>query len=157
MAALLKVQFSVGCGDEVMIKISMRTSARRQSPAPADVITYRLNNRMTYVPPAENFDQAVTFARSAFEGDLAGIDISRISFSLNVLANGKMSSVGVSRGAWSATMSRLARYEIVDVHVQPERKVYRPPPSHRSRSSTKKKKSSSYPSSAGLPTLVETE
>ncbi|KAG1759368.1 hypothetical protein EDD22DRAFT_729948, partial [Suillus occidentalis] len=86
---------------------------------PADVITYRLNNRMTYVPPAESFDQAVTFARSAFEGDLTGIDISRISFSLNVLANGKMSSVSVSRGAWSATMSRLARYEIVDVHVQP--------------------------------------
>jgi hypothetical protein len=74
VAALLKVQFSVGCGDEVMIKsttsipvtilprvnpdssVSMRTSARRQSPAPADVITYRLNNRMTYVPPAENFD-----------------------------------------------------------------------------------------------------
>ncbi|KAG1823994.1 hypothetical protein EV424DRAFT_1487128, partial [Suillus variegatus] len=97
----------------------MRTSTRRQSPAPADVITYRLNNKMMYVPPAESFDQAVTFARSAFEGDLTGIDKSRISFSLNVLANGKQSSVGISSEAWSKIMSHLAQYEIIDVHVQP--------------------------------------
>ncbi|KAG2347529.1 hypothetical protein BDR05DRAFT_848115, partial [Suillus weaverae] len=90
-----------------------------QSPAPVDVITYRLNNQMMYVPPAKNFDQAVTFARSAFEGDLTGIDKNRISFSLNVLANGKQNSVGISRVAWSTIMSRLAQYEIIDVHIQP--------------------------------------
>ncbi|KAG1901013.1 uncharacterized protein F5891DRAFT_951456 [Suillus fuscotomentosus] len=114
----------------------MRTSTRRQSPAPADVITYRLNNKMMYVPPAESFDQAVTFARSAFEGDLTGIDKSRISFSLNVLANGKQSSVGISSAAWSKIMSHLAQYEIIDVHVQPVLKVSEAPPSYRSCGST---------------------
>ncbi|KAG2366741.1 hypothetical protein BDR07DRAFT_1395686 [Suillus spraguei] len=107
---------------------------------------------MIYVPPAESFDQAVTFARSAFENDLTGIDKSRISFSLNVLANGKQSSVGISRVAWPTIMSHLARYEIIDVHVQPELKVTGPPPSYRSCSSTeggeKEKHSSSHSSSA---------
>ncbi|KAG1740881.1 uncharacterized protein EDB91DRAFT_1081945 [Suillus paluster] len=116
----------------------MRTSIRRQSPAPADVITYRLNNQMMYVPPAQSFDQAVTFARSAFETDLTGIDKSRISFSLNVLANGKQGSVGISSVAWPTIMSRLARYEIIDVHVQPELKVSGPPPSYRSGGSTER-------------------
>lgn len=129
----------------------MPASIRRQSPAPADVITYRFNNQMIYVPPAESFDQAVTFARSAFENDLTGIDKSRISFSLNVLANGKQSSVGISRVAWSRIMSHLARYEIIDVHVQPELKVTGPPPSYRSCSSTKggekEERSSSHSSS----------
>ncbi|KAG2142285.1 uncharacterized protein EDB93DRAFT_1158353 [Suillus bovinus] len=132
----------------------MRTSTRRQSPAPADLVTYRFNNQMMYVPPAENFDQAVTFARSAFEGDLTGIDKSRISFSLNVLANGKQSSVGISRVAWSTTMSHLAQYEIIDVHVQPELRVPgspEPPPSYRScgspKDSEKEQHSSSHSSS----------
>ncbi|KAG1860763.1 hypothetical protein F4604DRAFT_1658185 [Suillus subluteus] len=136
----------------------MRTFARRQSPPPADIITYRLNNQMMYVPTAESFDQAVTFARSAFESDLTGIDKSRISFSLNVLVNGKQSSVDISHGAWSTIMSHLVRYEIVDVHIQPEPRVSGPPPSYRSHSLTKKKQhSSSHPSSAGLATLLETE
>ncbi|KAG2754023.1 hypothetical protein P692DRAFT_20854473 [Suillus brevipes Sb2] len=135
----------------------MKTSARRQSPAPADVITYRLNNQMMYVPPAESFDQAVTFARSAFEGDLTGIDKSRISFSLNVLANGKQSSVGISRVAWSTIMSHLARYEIIDVHIQPELKVSGPPPSYRSCGSTEsceKEQHSSSHTSSTLHSLV---
>ncbi|KAG2074774.1 hypothetical protein BDR04DRAFT_1092305 [Suillus decipiens] len=110
---------------------------------------------MVYVPPAENFDQAIIFARSAFEGDLTGIDKSRISFSLNVLANGKKNSVNISREGWSTVMSHLVQYEIVDVHVQPEPRVSGPPPSYRSCSSTKKQSSQSS-SSAGLATLVET-
>ncbi|KAG2043726.1 hypothetical protein BDR03DRAFT_909187 [Suillus americanus] len=130
----------------------MQTSVRRQSPAPADVVTYRFNNQMMYVPPAESFDQAVTFARSAFESDLTGIDKGRISFSLNVLANGKQSSVGISKVAWSRIMSHLARYEIIDVHVQPEIKVFGPPPSYRPCGSTegneKERHSSSHSSSA---------
>ncbi|KAG2366726.1 hypothetical protein BDR07DRAFT_1327772 [Suillus spraguei] len=135
----------------------MRTFKRRQSPTPADVITYRLNNRMVYVPPAENFDQAVTFARSAFEGDLTGIDKSRISFSLNVLANGKKSSVNISREAWSMIMSHLVQYEIVDVHVQPELRLSGPPPSYQFCNSTKKQQhlSSQSSSYAGLSTSVE--
>ncbi|KAG1865910.1 hypothetical protein DFJ58DRAFT_154717 [Suillus subalutaceus] len=130
----------------------MRTSAKRQSSSPTDVITYRFNNKMMYVPPAENFDQAVTFARSAFESDLTGIDKSQISFSLNVLANGKQSSVGISSVAWSRMMSHLARYEIIDIHVQPEIKVSGPPPSYQPCGSTeddeKQQHLSSHSSSA---------
>ncbi|KAG2347542.1 hypothetical protein BDR05DRAFT_958283 [Suillus weaverae] len=127
----------------------MRTSAKRHSLAPADIITYRLNDQMMYVPLAKNFDQAVTFARSAFEGDLTGIDKSRISLSLNVMANGKQSSVCISRAAWSAITSHLVRYEIVDVHIKPELEVSGPPPSYRSCSSKEgAEHSSSYLSSA---------
>jgi hypothetical protein len=108
----------------------LRYACYKRRQTPADVITYRYNDQMMYVPPAESFDQAVTFARSAFESDLTGIDKSRISFSLNVLANGKQSSVGISRVAWSKMMAHLARYEIIDVHVQPEIKVSAPPPSY---------------------------
>jgi hypothetical protein len=39
--------------------MAIRTSARRSSPAPADVITYRLNNKMMYVPPAQSFDVSI--------------------------------------------------------------------------------------------------
>jgi hypothetical protein len=151
----------------------MRIFARQQAPqAPplVDVITYRLNNRMIYVPPAQSFDvslstlvyqcslnlaqssqKAVALAKSAFESDLIGIDKSRISFSLNVLANGKQSSAGISREAWSAVVSHLARYEIIDVHVSGL------PPSYQSCHSTKEQHSSSHSSLARLDTLVETE
>ncbi|KAG1817971.1 uncharacterized protein BJ212DRAFT_1347997 [Suillus subaureus] len=129
----------------------MRIFARRQSPPLVDVITYRLNNRMVYVPPAQSFDKAVALARSAFESDLTEIDKSQISFSLNVLVNGKRSSASISREAWSTVMSHLARYEIIDVHVSG------PPPSYQSCNSTKEQHSSSHLSSAGLATLVETE
>jgi len=129
-------------------------SARRSSPAPADVITYRLNNKMMYVPPAQSFDQAVTFARSAYESDLNGVDQSRISFSLNVIAQGRHSSVGITSEAWPSVVSRLARYEIIDLHVTPAIKVS-PPPSYksgRSSSSTerpeKEHRRSSSPSSS---------
>ncbi|KAJ8586424.1 hypothetical protein M405DRAFT_743643, partial [Rhizopogon salebrosus TDB-379] len=90
---------------------------------PADIITYRLNDKMMYVPPAENFDQAVTFARSAFDNELTGVHNSRISFSLNVLTNGKQTSMGISSVAWAVVVSRLEPYEIIDVHVQPEIQV----------------------------------
>ncbi|KAJ8591331.1 hypothetical protein M405DRAFT_735320 [Rhizopogon salebrosus TDB-379] len=112
--------------------MAIRTpSARRSSPAPADVITYRLNNKMMYVPPAQSFDQAVTFARSAYESDLNGVDQSQICFSLNVIAQGRHSSVGITSEAWPSVVSRLARYEIIDLHVTPAIKVS-PPPSYRS-------------------------
>ncbi|KAG2137196.1 hypothetical protein BD769DRAFT_1664097 [Suillus cothurnatus] len=132
----------------------MRIFARHQAPQAqplVDVITYRLNNRMIYVPPAQSFDKAVALAKSAFESDLTGIDKSRISFSLNVLANGKQSSAGISREAWSAVVSHLARYEIIDVHVSGL------PPSYQSCHSTKEQHSSSHSSLARLDTLVETE
>ncbi|KAJ8588827.1 hypothetical protein M405DRAFT_768598 [Rhizopogon salebrosus TDB-379] len=104
----------------------MRTSATRRSPdstSGPDVVTYRLNNQMIYVLPAQSFDQAILFARSAFESELTGVHNSRISFSLNVLANGKQTSMGISSVAWTAVVSHLERYEIIDVHVQPEIQV----------------------------------
>lgn len=104
----------------------MRTSARRQPPAPAEIIAYRFNDCVVYVPPAKSFHQAVIFARSAFD-DLTGVDKSRISFSLNVQVNGKMTSVNIDHGAWPTITSHLVQYEIIDVHVQPEIRVSRPP------------------------------
>ncbi|KAJ8586425.1 hypothetical protein M405DRAFT_695724, partial [Rhizopogon salebrosus TDB-379] len=123
------------------------------SSAP-DIITYRLNNKMMYVPPAQNYDQAVIFARSAFERDLNGVDNSRISFWLNVLANGKQTSVSIVPAAWPSVVSRLARSEIIDVHIHPAIEVS-PPPSSLSSSSSEVTEREQHPTSPPPPSSLQ--
>ncbi|OAX38001.1 hypothetical protein K503DRAFT_718861 [Rhizopogon vinicolor AM-OR11-026] len=101
---------------------------RRQSPPPpADIIAYSLNNRMVYVPKAQTFDEAVTFARSAFESDLKGVDKSQISFSM---ISSLKNDVGISSMAWPTIMSKIVHYSIVYVHVQSGIKSLASPPSY---------------------------
>ncbi|KAG1716203.1 hypothetical protein ID866_943 [Astraeus odoratus] len=95
-----------------------RTSARR-SPAATDVVTYRLDDKMIYVPLDYNWRQALAHARHSFE-KLSGVDEKRITFSLNVINDGQRRSVGISPSAWRSVASHLARYEIIDIRVTPE-------------------------------------
>ncbi|KAJ8586427.1 hypothetical protein M405DRAFT_935402 [Rhizopogon salebrosus TDB-379] len=103
----------------------MQTSTSRYSTRIWNLETdalaaYRLYDKMLCVPRAESYDEAVVIAKSAFESELAGVHNSRISFSRNVPANGNQISMGISPMAWTAVMSHLEPYEIIDVHVQPE-------------------------------------
>ncbi|KAH7921100.1 hypothetical protein BV22DRAFT_1039022 [Leucogyrophana mollusca] len=91
-----------------------------QRTSAVDIITYRLNNQMTYVTPAQDYQEAVNVAREVFRDELGGVDEKRISFSVNVLTDGQTRSVRISSFAWPAIVSHLTRYEIIDVHVQPE-------------------------------------
>ncbi|KAL4071367.1 hypothetical protein V8B97DRAFT_1917582 [Scleroderma yunnanense] len=95
-----------------------RTTGRR-SAAAADVITYRLDDKMMYVPLDFNWGEALRHARRAFE-KLAKIDEKRITFSVNIVKEGQRSSVGITPSAWQSVASHLARYEIIDITITPE-------------------------------------
>ncbi|KIM63870.1 hypothetical protein SCLCIDRAFT_1213657 [Scleroderma citrinum Foug A] len=95
-----------------------RTTGRR-SAAIADVITYRHEDKMVYVPLDSNWPEALRHAQSAFE-TLARVDGKRISFSVNLIRDGQRKTVRISPSAWRSVSSHLARYEIIDIEVNPE-------------------------------------
>lgn len=95
------------------------TKAGRRSTAIADVITYRHEDKMVYVPLDSNWLEALRHAQSAF-ATLAGIDGKRITFSVNLIKDGQRKSVRISPSAWRSVSSHLARYEIIDIEVNPE-------------------------------------
>ncbi|KAI6007787.1 hypothetical protein F5J12DRAFT_782760 [Pisolithus orientalis] len=74
-----------------------RTSSRR-SPAAADVITYRLEDKMMYVPLDHDWREALSQARLT---DSEG-------------------RIGISPSAWSSVASHLTRYEVITIVVKPE-------------------------------------
>jgi len=85
-----------------------------------EVVTYRLNGKMVYVTPAKSYEQALDFAQNEFADELRHIKRDRISFSVLVHAEKTYRSVRIGAMAWPAVVSNLKRYEIIEVHVQPE-------------------------------------
>jgi len=87
-----------------------------------DVVTYRLGEKMVYVPPAKNYEQALDFAQREFAEDLRLIRRERISFSVlvNTGKNPSRRSVRIGAMAWPAVVCSLKCYEIIEVQVQPE-------------------------------------
>jgi len=85
-----------------------------------EVITYNLNGKMVYVPPAQSYEQALDFAQKEFSDDLHNIKRDQISFSVLVHAEKSLRSVRIGAMAWPAVVSNLKRFEIVEVRVQPE-------------------------------------
>jgi hypothetical protein len=96
----------------------------RRTTTPADIVTYRLNDKMVYVTPADSYEQAIDFAKKVFPDELRKVNRNNISFSITVITRGdKKRSVWIADMAWSTVVSTLHRYEIIDVHVQPEVQV----------------------------------
>ncbi|KAI6112028.1 hypothetical protein EDD16DRAFT_1189412 [Pisolithus croceorrhizus] len=95
-----------------------RTHTRR-SPAAPDVIMYRLEDKMMYVPLDYDWKEALSQARRAFES-LAKVDDGRITFSMDVISDGRRRSIGISPSAWRSIASRLTRYEVINIVVRPE-------------------------------------
>ncbi|KAH7915086.1 hypothetical protein BJ138DRAFT_1142613 [Hygrophoropsis aurantiaca] len=88
----------------------------------ADVVTYRLNNQMTYVTPAKDYRHALRLAREAFRQELKGVADRRITFSIHVRTKSdpRMRSARINSDAWPKLIPLVARYEIIDIHIQPE-------------------------------------
>ncbi|KAH0588747.1 hypothetical protein H2248_004553 [Termitomyces sp. 'cryptogamus'] len=91
---------------------------RTEAPVPTDIITYRLNSKLVFVRPADDYEQALDYAQKEFPDELAELDRSRISFYINAKMNGdRLQSVRISASAWPAAVSRLLRGEVIDVCV----------------------------------------
>ncbi|KAL4066469.1 hypothetical protein V8B97DRAFT_1025013 [Scleroderma yunnanense] len=94
-------------------------TAGRRSTTGADVITYRLEEKMVYVPLALNWAEALEHVQGAFE-ELGKIDKKRIKFFVNIMRDQQRVAVGISPSAWPSVASHLARYEIIDIVVTPD-------------------------------------
>jgi len=93
----------------------MPRSSQKSTSTP-DLITYRYDERMAYVKPAETHDKAAEYAREVFS-DLSATPTSRISFSITVRVQDKINKVTIAPRAWRDTMSSLAKFEIVDIVI----------------------------------------
>ncbi|EPQ55031.1 hypothetical protein GLOTRDRAFT_111103 [Gloeophyllum trabeum ATCC 11539] len=98
-------------------------SARKLSP---DTVTYRLDGEMVYVPPASDHQGAVAIAVQQFPDKLGTIDHGNISFCINSVLHHETRKVRISPMSWSTVISTLARYEIIDIVVQPKVTVEAP-------------------------------
>ncbi|KAG6891495.1 hypothetical protein C0992_005634 [Termitomyces sp. T32_za158] len=108
---------------------------RTEPAVPADIITYRLDSKLVYVRPADDYEvghtscftfseakrrvqQALDYAQKEYP-ELAELERSRISFHINAKLNGHSQPVRISESAWPAAVSRLLRGEVIDVCIQP--------------------------------------
>ncbi|KAI0026729.1 hypothetical protein K488DRAFT_22058, partial [Vararia minispora EC-137] len=77
-----------------------------------ELLTYRLDNKLAYVPASQNYDEALAHASAAFPS-LSTIPPARLS--LNV--PGRSALVRVAPAAWPAVLRDLAKYEIVVLEI----------------------------------------
>jgi len=73
---------------------------------------------MVYVTAAETFDQAIDLAQESFP-ELRDVERNRIRFEVRVVVIGKehRQAAEIGRSAWSAVVSTLARYEIIEIRL----------------------------------------
>jgi len=92
----------------------------RSAPTvPADIITYRLGDKLVYVRPADSYEQALDFAQKEFSDELSQVSRDRISFTIVATMNGERRAVRISESAWVAAVARLLRGEVIDIQVRP--------------------------------------
>ncbi|KAF9456942.1 hypothetical protein BDZ94DRAFT_293818 [Collybia nuda] len=89
------------------------------TPIPADIITYRLGDKLVYVRPADDYEQALDFAQKEFHEELSTISRERISFNVYATMNGERRSVRISESAWAPAVARLLRGEVIDISIRP--------------------------------------
>ncbi|KAH9955856.1 hypothetical protein BC827DRAFT_828149 [Russula dissimulans] len=112
-----------------------------ETPSPPDILTYCYGSRMVYVTTAETYDQAIDFAQDEFL-ELKDVERGRIRLAVRVVLTGnspgRRQSAEIGRSAWSAVVSALARFEIIEIQlVEPpaapsdlRSSVAEPPPSY---------------------------
>ncbi|KAK7045645.1 hypothetical protein VNI00_007478 [Paramarasmius palmivorus] len=99
------------------------------SHLPAEVITYRLNHeKLVYVKPLSDYNEAVQLALKEFPEDLAGVPAHRIRLNVSATMGGEKKHVRISESAWPSTVKRMIRGEVVDVEIAPDGKETPPPP-----------------------------
>ncbi|EJD08553.1 uncharacterized protein FOMMEDRAFT_151421 [Fomitiporia mediterranea MF3/22] len=104
--------------------LTFRSSAKQPAQqtqsrkTPAELITYRLDQEMVYVQPANDFEEALNYAQSVFP-QLFAVPRSRIAFAVNVRVNGILRPVRIAPMAWPRVRRSLATYEIIDISILP--------------------------------------
>ncbi|KDQ27624.1 hypothetical protein PLEOSDRAFT_158498 [Pleurotus ostreatus PC15] len=89
---------------------------RTSSTVPADIITYRKDDKLVFVQPASSYVGAIEEARKVFP-ELVAIPDDRIGFYITATLGHSKAQVRVSESAWCAAIARLLRGEVVDVRV----------------------------------------
>ncbi|KAI8974018.1 hypothetical protein BD414DRAFT_447787 [Trametes punicea] len=84
-----------------------------------DIITYRYNGELVYVTPAATYEDGVQFARRVFP-ELASVHPDRVVISVNGIVNKERQLIRIGPMAWKTVMSSRARYEVLDIIVDPE-------------------------------------
>ncbi|KAI0629082.1 hypothetical protein C8Q77DRAFT_1066591 [Trametes polyzona] len=85
--------------------------------ASPDILTYRYNGSMVYVPPAATYEEGVQYALQVFP-ELAPIEPSRIVISISGLVNQKRQLIRISPMAWKTVVFSRARYEVLDITIE---------------------------------------
>ncbi|KAF9228367.1 PIN domain-like protein [Gyrodon lividus] len=117
-------EFAPVAGDELpqglwdAFMINHRTAPPRHLSAHVDIVTYRFNGEMMYVPVAQDYPEALAHVRAAFP-QLKKLKDSSITLSLNVITGDHRQSVGITAAAWPKMISHLSRYEVIDIHTIP--------------------------------------
>jgi len=83
-----------------------------------DILTYSYASRMVYVAPGQNYDEAIDIAQESFP-ELREVDRDRIGLEVRVVLSNQQErkKAEISRSAWSAVVTTLARFEIVEIRV----------------------------------------
>ncbi|KAK7691680.1 hypothetical protein QCA50_005079 [Cerrena zonata] len=102
------------------------SSSRSPKPKPKsnmspDIITFRWNDKMVYVPPPASHQEAVDQAKEEFAEELAGFDDQQFCFTVAVTIGEEKEkqTVNISQRAWETLMPRLKQYEIVNISIRP--------------------------------------
>ncbi|KAH0829198.1 hypothetical protein J3R83DRAFT_2747 [Lanmaoa asiatica] len=82
---------------------------------PTDIVTYRYNGELVYVPVAPNYIQALSHAREAFP-PLKKLRDASLSLSLTAPGHSQK-FVGISASAWPKLIAHMSRYQIIDVQA----------------------------------------
>ncbi|KAL0955984.1 hypothetical protein HGRIS_002163 [Hohenbuehelia grisea] len=92
------------------------TSYRGTPAVPADIITYRRDDKLVFVQPAADYTGGLTEARKVFP-ELLNIPNERINFYITATMSGTRTQVRISESAWAPAIARLLRGEVVDIVV----------------------------------------
>lgn len=71
--------------------------------------------------------QAIDVAQKEFPEDLGNVPRHRIIFTIQATMNGTKRAVRISESAWTSTVSRMLRGEVIDIEVVDDRKTDPPP------------------------------
>jgi len=84
---------------------------------PADILTYRYQNRMVYVTPPKTYEEALDFAQKVFP-ELKDVDRESISFQMRAHTGTAEHPARIAPMAWQQILGILTRFEILEIQVR---------------------------------------
>ncbi|KAI0794272.1 hypothetical protein C8Q74DRAFT_1215626 [Fomes fomentarius] len=82
-----------------------------------DVIAYRYNESLVYVPPAQSLQEAIELARQNYR-ELAGVNPDYIALYVNGLVGGERRKIRVSAMAWEPMLPKFRTFEVLDIAIE---------------------------------------